>query len=44
MVRELGSERCEAVWSLSTGQNKKKNYNYFSTRGPKTIGQLLVIV
>jgi len=40
MVRELGSERCETVWSLSTVLNKKENYPYLSTRGPETIGQL----
>ena len=44
MVRELGSERCEAVWSLSARLNKKRNYIDFSTRGPKRRGQLWAIV
>jgi len=40
MVRELGSKRCETVWSLSTVRNKKEMYIDLSTRGPETIGQL----
>ncbi len=44
MVRELGSKRCETVWSLSTVHNKKENYKDLSTRGPETIGQLSIIV
>ena len=44
MVRELGLERRETVWSLSTVFFKKNFFLYFSTRGPRTGSQLLKII
>jgi len=35
VVRELGLERRETVWSLSTVALLKKTSFYFSTRGPR---------
>jgi len=43
VVRELGLERRETVWSLSTVVNKKVMRFDFSTRGPRRVNLWFII-